>query len=354
MSTQKQEQKSGSDSTNIQAGGDVNFGLSYGDLRQAVMDIFKANFYELSEAAKQLAMKRAEEITKSFLEEFLEKHAQHTTKLQEPGVQASLFEVQKAYAKTGDKELGQRLLAVMLQRVCSKERSIRQIVLDEAIEVLPKLTDAEVKLLTLSVSATKIKYTDINSPRNFENFIKNALLKFFPDSITPAESSHLQYCGCFTLPMGMSKMYMSLGEYLGHRYRGLLTHGFTEEEFKVASDGRELDSLGDFVIKSLRDEHCYQFNAMFDAEFDNKLAKHSLGTTATSLKNLWMRKAMTKEEVEALLIEMDPRMKMLIYAWNRTILSAMELTPVGYAIAAANFNHVMNGDIDFLTLTSMP
>ncbi|GAB3910126.1 LPO_1073/Vpar_1526 family protein [Mucilaginibacter boryungensis] len=347
MIFKKSKLKAGSNSTNIQVGGDAQFGLSYDEARQIALDIFKSNFYEFSEKAAKIALERAEEITEKFLKTFFNGSDWDKAKLEEPAVQSSIYEVQKAYARTGDKELEQRLLDALLARIGSEERHINQIVLDEAIAVLPKLTDNEVKLLSLVVSATKVQYQGVNTLKAFDDFVNSGLMRFFPDKISPAESTHLQYCGCYTLPMGGAHFFMSLGEYLGARYKGLLTRGFSEKYFMEETNGMTLISLGDFIIKNLRNPEVYQFNVLHDNEFDQRLTQLGLGEKGKLLKALWNKTAMNKTEVEKLLIDMNPRASKLIYTWNKTILPAMQLTPVGYAIAIINFNRVMNAKLDF-------
>lgn len=345
------DQNSGSDSTNIQVGGNAQFGLSYEDARQIAIDVFKANYYEFSEKAAKKALERAEEITEDFLKRFFEDDGHDKAKLEEPAVQSSIFEVQKAYAKTGDKDLQQRLLDTLLARVDSEERHINQIVLDEAITVLSKLTDNEVKLLSFIASTFKVIYTNVDTIAAFNSFLTDALLKFFPDNISDAELTHLQYCGCYTLPMGGPHGYYSLPEYLGLRYKGLLTHGFSELEFIEATGGLKLASLNHFIINNPRNPEVFQFNALNDNIFNQCLAQLDLGERGKLLKALWDKTAMKKNEVEKLLIDMNPRFKRLILVYRNALLPAMQLTPVGYAIAIINFNQVTNGKLDFWAFT---
>ena len=68
----KQIQKSGDSSLNIQAEQiTITKGLSYEEAKSIALDVFKSNFYQLSGIAKDIAQKRAEEITNTFLDELL-------------------------------------------------------------------------------------------------------------------------------------------------------------------------------------------------------------------------------------------------------------------------------------------
>ena len=68
MSITTQGSKSGDNSTTIQAGTiNVNNGLTYGDVKEIALDVFKANFIQVSKEALQIANQRIEEFANSFI-----------------------------------------------------------------------------------------------------------------------------------------------------------------------------------------------------------------------------------------------------------------------------------------------
>jgi len=140
------EQKAGNSSTNLQV---VNFGISYTDAQEIALNVFKDNFLKLSKEAENTAVKRIEELVNDFLNNLYETNKELINKLQEPAVQYSLYNVQREYAKTGDKELKVQSLYLLVERLNSEERSLTQIVLDEAIEILPKLSKKQLNLISL-------------------------------------------------------------------------------------------------------------------------------------------------------------------------------------------------------------
>ena len=100
-----QEQTVTESSTAIQAGGNVTLtrvGLSYAEVRDVALDVFRANFYELSDVAKEVAKTRAEEITEAFLSKLQAEHPAGLEKSNDPDFQYALFTVQKEYARNGD------------------------------------------------------------------------------------------------------------------------------------------------------------------------------------------------------------------------------------------------------------
>lgn len=344
------KQTAGNNSTNIQVAGNAKFGLSYEDAKHIALDVFNANFYELSEKAAAKAIERVQQFTDSFLNRLYADDQHDKTKLEEPAIQSAIYEAQKAFAKSGEDNLKENLLNTLLARVNTEERSMKQIILDEAIFILPKLTENEVMLLSFCVSALQVQYSDINTIEKFENYIRRAWLDFYPDKITTNEATHLLYCGCYTLPYSNGHMgFYSLGEYLLFGYKGLLTNGFSETEFETITNGMKMSSLGNFIIKNPRFPDLYQFNAINDNVFNDEINKLNQGANTQLLYKLWIDTAMKKEEVHDLIAKMDPKAKNMIETYNKTALPGFQLSPVGYAIAVLNINQKLGANLDFMS-----
>jgi hypothetical protein len=120
----KQTQQAGDKSTNIQADKiTISYGVSVSEVREIALDVFRANFIELSGEAKDIAAKRAEEVTETFLKKLQEQHAPGLGQAQEPDFQHALFTVQKEYARCGDKELGDLLVDLLVDRTKHQSRT---------------------------------------------------------------------------------------------------------------------------------------------------------------------------------------------------------------------------------------
>ena len=107
MLSKDQEQNVAEGSTAIQAGGNVTItktGLTYAEVRNVALDVFRANFYELAGVAKETAKARAEEITEGFLSKLQKEYPAGLEKSHDPDFQFALFTVQKEYARNGDKD----------------------------------------------------------------------------------------------------------------------------------------------------------------------------------------------------------------------------------------------------------
>ena len=113
MLSRNQEQTAANGGTAIQAGRDVTItseGLSYREVRDVALDVFRANFCKLAGLAKDIARARAEEITEEFLSRLQEEYPTGLQKAHDPDFQYALFTIQREYARNGDRELGDLLV----------------------------------------------------------------------------------------------------------------------------------------------------------------------------------------------------------------------------------------------------
>lgn len=204
MKSKDQTIESGDKSTNNQAGRDINVthqyeGLSYQDVKEISLDVFKNNFYKLSEGASAEVDRRAEILINSILEKLksLEITEERLTdKIKNPDVQYALITAQKQYVRSGEENSLEMLTELLAQRFSVNEESLKKIVINEAIECVSKITLNQIHNLTLLfiVKSTKSSHID--------NFIK--LLNDF--SIKAGHISnqsidfyeHLQYAGLLT------------------------------------------------------------------------------------------------------------------------------------------------------------
>lgn len=340
------DQKSGENSTNLQIAGNVTIGISATEARQIALDVFKANFYEFSEKAAKKAMERAEEITDEFIAKFYNKIPELENKLQEPSVQSSMFNAQKEFAKTGDKELKEQLLDLLLQRINSDERSLKQIVLDEAISIIPKLTKDQINTLSLIFSAVYFNHRDIVNLNALENYINNKLVNFYPEKqISYSFFTHLQFTGCCTI-LSEGSTYKPLLEILKSRYKALFTKGFTNEEL-IAEFKENIQLLQPLIIRCLQNPLKIQFNSLNNEVFDSKITELNLGEIGQRAKQFENKFLMNDTEIEQFLVSKNTKISNLFRDWKEKDFKTITPTSVGFAIAIMNYNRQTNSNIDF-------
>ena len=124
--TVKQNQKAGDNSVNVQIN---NHGLSLSETQQLVKQeveyqvntIMRDNFIKLQNDALACANTRANELTQMFFDKLLqlpqEIVPQVLERLKDPDMQMSIWEAQKGYIKSGNKDKLQRISLLLRDKI---------------------------------------------------------------------------------------------------------------------------------------------------------------------------------------------------------------------------------------------
>lgn len=331
-----QKQEAGNESTNLQAQSIIiNNGISYSDAKEIALEVYKANFLQLSQDAAQLARDRAEEITDNFLKKLEIENKAAIESMKEPAMQAALYEAQKQYAKTGDKDLEGLLVDILVERASTPERNIHQIVLDEALVVAAKLTPEQMDALTINFLISRTANNTLTNLPAIPLYIKTNLLPF--TSNLNKESScyeHLEYVGCGSLlHMGGLK---AIEQIFQEQYGGLFSKGFTRE--RLEQEIGNLDQYQYLISRCLHDQSLLQVNAV-NTETINKICRerNTPDQIKTKITNLFNSSRMDPHEIKSYLISVSPDISTLFDLWQDSGLSKFVPTTVGVAIAQANF-----------------
>lgn len=340
INDQVQKQQGGDSSTNLQGQSIIiNQGISYSDARDIALDVYKANFIQLSQDAADLARKRAEELTDSFLEKLKETQEIAINEMQQPAMQTALYEAQKQYAKSGDKNLEFMLVDILVQRASTPERSTKQIVLDEALEVVNKLTNEQLNILSLNFSLTRLTRLNIGNLEELITYIQTELLAFFDSNAAYHQSwfEHLAYTGCVTL-MDATR-YKTVPELILKTYPAMFQKGFDENDFE-AFVGKPLKDFHPLLMKCFHFVNLFQFNAFTADILAEKAISFEIEQSyIEKLKQFFDRNLMNQNEVKEWLVNKLPAIEKLCGYWGNenNQLSKLQLTTVGVALAQANY-----------------
>jgi hypothetical protein len=331
-----QKQEGGDSSTNLQGKNiTINQGISYADAKAIALDVYKANFLQLSQEAADLARARAEELTDDFLIKLKEENEAAVTEMNTPGMQAALYEAQKQYAKTGDKNLEALLVDILVERASTPERNIHQIVLDESLTVASKLTTEQMDALTVNFLLSKTKNYTLVNLESVSKYIATDIVPFLTE-LTDTSScyEHLEYVGCGSL-MGVSRIHPIEHLFRLH-YPTLFSKGFDEERF--VKDIGSLTEYNGFIMKCFHYPNMYQFKAI-DTEVLNKISDDL--NIPEEIKNkmvaLFNSTLMNDNEIKECLVNTKPELQTLFDLWKNSSISNFSLTTVGIAIAHANY-----------------
>lgn len=201
INDQLQRQNSGDGSVQYQANNDIIIqqGPTYREIKEIAMDVFRANFFELSGMAKQLANERASQITDTLLHKLLQVSDGYRFS-GDPDFQYSVYLVQREYARTGDENLGDLLTDILVDRSKYDNRSILQIVLNESLLVAPKLTSMQINALSLIQLLSNMRFGGLTDFGELESvFAKAQSLVGDVSDLSESGLLHLQYSGAMSI-----------------------------------------------------------------------------------------------------------------------------------------------------------
>ncbi|WP_263378701.1 LPO_1073/Vpar_1526 family protein [Granulicella paludicola] len=339
MANSDQNQKVAAGGLAIQSGGNVTIesGLSYSEVRDIALDTFHANFYKLANKAGEIASARAEEITDQFLEKLQKDNPAGIGESQDPDFQYALLTVQKEYARSGNKELGDLLVELLVDRSKQEKREIIQIVLNEALNTAPKLTESQLAALALVFLFRNTMNHASTNHANFGLYLDDHVLPFIPKIVrSDACYQHIAFTGCASINGLMDN---SLSNQIAVTYQGLFCKGFDNSDIP---SGLSAIAKKMFFIQCLNDPTKIQVNALNGVSLTAELSTQSIPhEVAAQIKTLFDKNKMSGPEIRTKCESVRPYLKDLFEVWTASIIGKMTLTSVGIAIGHANVQRVL-------------
>lgn len=339
MLDKDQDQNVTQGSTAIQAGGNVTItktGLTYAEVRDIALDVFRGNFYQLAGAAKETAKARAEEITEEFLLKLQKEHPAGIEKSNDPDFQYALFTVQKEYARNGDKDLGDLLVDLLVDRSKQEQRDILQIVLNESLNTAPKLTENQLAALAVIFLFKHTQNLKIRNHQMLGEYLDKYVAPFVSKVVKNiACYQHLEFSGCGSIGLGQKL----LGTLLGTTYQGQFLKGFDEKEVTDGSVSIGLDPR--FFITCLNDPSKLQVRANSKEMLEKALEADKISPEDRArITALFDNGKMNETEIKDKCIEIRPYMSGLFETWSGSEMKRFTLTSVGIAIGHANIKRL--------------
>lgn len=343
MVLSNKSQKSGDNSVNLQAESmTIHAGLSISHVRELALEVFENNFYKLSGIAREIAEQRVQEFTEQMITELSLKNPDGLKAAEDPDFQSSLFQAQKEYAKCGEKELGDILIDILVDRTKETERTLLQIVLNESLIIAPKLNSTQLDILACCFTFGYTERHNIEDIQEFAEYLNNFIL-VFTDALNEKDTNykHLAYVGCVSI----REVYRQLIPSLKRRYTAFFCKGF---DYKAADEIRKTSpKLDNILIQCLHNVNFVQTCGMNDAITQQLCADNDIQEEDThKLLELNRSHLMDDDEAFLFLTSICPKFKQFKAYFESTPFRNLELTSVGIAIAHAHSRKKTGFDAD--------
>jgi len=344
MLNKPQDQNVGDGAVAIQAAGSADgvtvnqtnhYGVTVEQVRAVAQDTFRADFFKFLDHAGDVATARAQSVLDKYLERIQKENPAALEQANDPNFRYALLTAQKAQAISGDQNLETLLVELLVRRSGEQRKSLQQIVLNEALDVVSRLTDEQVAALTISFVLRRTTNQKVLDVHSFLQMMDLRVLPFIGGAkLSNAAYSHLAYTGCGVVELGE----ISLADVFLKGYPNIWQAGFPPTDPVVAGlsvQGRQL----------LRPSpHTHELIEVLDAP-------QGMGTAIDDFFNLDLqqrelvnqlrgRPRLPLEKVKEFSMRLRPYMPELFDLWDNTSMKNFMPSSVGIAIAHANLCRV--------------
>lgn len=131
-------------------------GITEEKCREICLSVYKDNIMSLQDDAKDIAYQRAEQLTDKFVEKLSKQDEEIRKKiedqLKEPAMQEAIFKSQKCFAMSNDDDHLKILTDMLIDRGNISQRTNKQMLIDDAIDIMPRLNQKHLDILAFLAS----------------------------------------------------------------------------------------------------------------------------------------------------------------------------------------------------------
>lgn len=329
----------------IQAKGDITFnGISAETAMEICKYVVKSELAVYTQDARVEAEKRLSDISEKTIDQITSLKEDLLHRFKEPAIQMALNETFKNYIASGNEELGENLVDLLIERLNAQEKTSEQSIIDEARNIIPKLSSNTISLLAILV------FSKLIFPLNRKQF-NELLLKLSPlveriGNISSLDIAHLKQVGC---GYGISAFHVvePLEKYLLSNYDLFFRHNISIDELNDvfqkyphlmnASMPTNLSYvMGLFTVEG----QSLSFNVPNTRTVTEALdkAKSELIPLFNSLKD--KAPQYTEDEVRDYVINIDGRWKYTFDSFKKNQITTFQLHPVGVYIGCRQLTRI--------------
>lgn len=325
-------------STIVQAKGDINFNGITAEMAMKICKyVVKTELAVYTQDARVEAEKRLSDISEKTIDRITSLKEDLLHRFKEPAIQIALNETFKNYIASGDEELGENLIDLLIERLNVQERTTEQSIIDEARNIIHKLSSNTVSLLAILV------FSKLIFPYNRKQY-DDLLLKLAPlaeklKNISSLDIAHLKQIGC---GYGISAFHVteSLEKHLLSDYDLFFRHNISLDrlnsvfqKYPQLMNISQLNNLRYIMSLFAIEGQCVSFkvtNSKTITEAFHKANKDLLLPLFEDLKNT--ATPFTEDEIRNYHVQKDSRWQYAFDVFKKDQITTFQLNPVGVYI----------------------
>ena len=327
--------------------GQVNIhqGLTYSEAKDLIVSVVDQKLVAFKDEAVTIYKERANEFVKLLTERIKELPEEEIIKLKEPDTQLTLIEAAKISGRKQNAELRDLLANLVINRIKndkSGKEELKNIVYNEAISTINKLTIDQLKIITLCYLLRYTSYTGIRSWETFNSYLNSHIKPFLGFKNTNAEFQHIEYAGCGSIGIGR----WDLLNIYRHEYSFLFLNLIPKQDIDDLNIPEDIKKEI-AILDQKEDKYFLRFRNKNDLE---KYLKEKSKNEELNKKivNIYEANIKSNNDIKDKIVKETDIGKEIfdLMEVNNGNLAHLSLTSVGIAIAATYFEQIVGEKID--------
>lgn len=341
--------ESGGNSQNIQIGGDFHGGITVSDAFEISRSVVKQELAIYTNEALQTAERRFETIANKTIDRINKENSNLFPKFKDPAIQIALNETYKKYIETGDDELGDNLINMLIDRLEIESKNTKQFIIDDARNILPKLSISNLSFLALQV------FSILSIPTNNRGEYKTILekLKKITNSVVNISNLDIMYLKQSGCAMGTPMIHVNgnIAENLLNTYEYYFSEGISLDSFNALATRLQLNrKQGLFITAmSLSDMFTDTYVGMrFSSRtrFENFFSQNNLPEIKAFYEEfITLQNKPDINNVKSFHSSIDNNWNNIFSLWDKEVVTTLSIMPVGLYIGSIYLGRILGMQI---------
>ena len=318
------------------------YGMSYHDTKELCLDLIKNQLSQFREVAAKEANERAEKLQNELFKKLEEKKVSDQDIAEEfknPDMQYAYIEAQKAYIRIGTDELQEMLTSLLVNRIEEKDRNLLQIVLGEALSVVPMMSPEQLDILAMVFIVRYTKSLKIVSLESLKEYIEKSIIPFLHDNMGKYSLyQHLVYAKVGSIDVTS----YTLMQKFKNAYPGLFLVGFSEDDIKEWAQ-----KYPELFVKNLHDHELLQFRVMDTDVLKSECTRLNVSDDdCRKMTDMFKKNIMDDKKIKEVLIDLVPEIDRLFEFWDKGTIKQLSLSSVGIVLGAERARQIIGEEFD--------
>lgn len=328
--------------------GDItyNSGVSYTDVREICKDVCAHEIQKNSQIALETSKKRLQEFSEECINRIDSEAKNHIELFKNPDIQYSLRNATIPYLRTGDKELKEDLINMFIDRLKENQRTTKQSVIDEAINIIPSLSQPSIALLSTITYSNLIRYV---YPTLEDEFNKLPNIFIYLQNITNLEIEHLVQQRCATGGLSGITFNLPLESIFQKNYDLYFRKKMTIDDINSSFHTLPAQLNGmTYFWRDIENPSFIRHTYTGSEYLKNQMQEYGQQTYIELYENyLKENPCMSDDEIKNTLITKNHNWEYAFKAMDMVGTKAISLTPVGRYIGLSYLHRKLNINIPF-------